>query len=37
MIKLKSLLFEQEEEKKIHPFVSNWKNQKAQAYASLFL
>ena len=36
MIKLKSLLFE-EEEKKIHPLVSNWKNKKAQAYASVLL
>ena len=37
MIKLKSLLFEEEEEKKIHPFVSDWKNKKAQAYASVLL
>ena len=36
MIKLKSLLFE-EEEKKIHPLVSNWENQKAQAYASVLI
>ena len=36
MIKLKSLLFEQKE-KKIHPFVSNWKNKKAQAYASILI
>ena len=33
MIKLKSLLFEQEEQK-IHNLVSNWKNKKAQDYAS---
>ncbi len=37
MIKLKSLLFEQEEEKKIHSLVSNWKNKKAQEYASLLI
>ena len=36
MIKLKSLLFE-EEEKKIHPLVSDWENQKAQAYASVLI
>ena len=36
MIKLKSLLFEQEE-RKIHPFVSNWKNEKAQKYASILI
>ena len=36
MIKLKSLLFE-EEEKKIHPLVSNWENQKAQSYASVLI
>ena len=36
MIKLKSLLFEQEE-KKIHPFVSNWKNKKAKEYASVLI
>ena len=36
MIKLKDLLFEQEE-KKIHPKVSHWKNKKAQEYASLLL
>ena len=36
MIKLKSLLFEQEE-KKIHPLVSNWENEKAQKYASLLI
>ena len=32
MIKLKSLLFE--EKTKIHKLVSNWKNKKAQDYAS---
>ena len=37
MIKLKSLLFEEEEEKKIHPLVSDWENQKAQAYASVLI
>ena len=37
MIKLKSLLFEQEEERKIHPIVSNWKNEKAQKYASILI
>ena len=37
MIKLKSLLVEQEEEKKIHPLVSNWKNKKAQEYASVLI
>tara|TARA_R110000782_G_scaffold40959_1_gene94374 strand:+ start:23 stop:592 length:570 start_codon:yes stop_codon:yes gene_type:complete len=36
MIKLKSLLFEQEE-KKIHPLVSNWKHKKAQKYASILI
>ena len=36
MIKLKSLLFEQEE-RKIHPKVSHWKNEKAQKYASILL
>ena len=36
MIKLKDLLFEQEE-KKIHPLVSNWENEKAQKYASLLI
>ena len=36
MIKLKSLLFEQEE-RKIHPLVSNWKNDKAQKYASILI
>ena len=33
MIKLKSLIFE-EEKTKIHSLVSNWKNKKAQDYAS---
>ena len=37
MIKLKSLLFEQEEEKQIHKLVSVWKNKKAQAYASVLI
>ena len=37
MIKLKSLLFEQEEEKQIHSLVSNWKNKKAQEYASVLI
>ena len=37
MIKLKSLLFEQEEERKIHPLVSNWENEKAQKYASILI
>jgi len=37
MIKLKSLLFEQEDEKKIHPLVSNWENEKAQKYASVLI
>ena len=37
MIKLKSLLFEQEEEKQIHSLVSDWENQKAQEYASVLL
>ena len=36
MIKLKSLLFEQEE-KKIHSLVSKWKNKKAQEYASVLI
>ena len=35
MIKLKSLLFE--EEQKIHSLVSNWKNKKAQEYASVLI
>ena len=35
MIKLKSLLFEKE--KKIHSLVSNWKNKKAQEYASILI
>ena len=34
MIKLKSLIFEQEEKTKIHKLVSNWKHKKAQDYAS---
>ena len=37
MIKLKSLIIEQEEEKKIHELVSHWKNKKAQDYASLMI
>ena len=37
MIKLKNLLFEQENEKKIHKLVSTWKNKKAQVYASLLI
>jgi len=37
MIKLKSLLFEEEEKKQIHSLVSNWKNKKAQEYASVLL
>ena len=36
MIKLKSLIVEQEE-KKIHKLVSNWKNKKAQDYASVLI
>tara|TARA_Y100000592_G_scaffold59704_1_gene93426 strand:- start:664 stop:1473 length:810 start_codon:yes stop_codon:yes gene_type:complete len=36
MIKLKSLLFEQEE-KKIHPSVSHWENELAQKYATFLL
>ena len=36
MIKLKSLLFEQEE-KKIHPLVSNWKHEMAQKEASFLI
>ena len=36
MIKLKDLLFEQEE-KKIHPLVSNWKHEMAQKYASVLI
>ena len=35
MIKLKSLLFEQKQ--KIHKLVSNWKNKKAQEYASVLI
>ena len=34
MIKLKSLIFEQEEKTKKHKLVSNWKNKKAQDNAS---
>jgi len=37
MIKLKSLLFEQEEEKQIHSLVSNWKQEMAQKYASFLI
>ena len=37
MIKLKSLIVEQEEKQKIHKLVSNWKNKKAQKYASVLL
>tara|TARA_E500000331_G_scaffold330793_1_gene352665 strand:+ start:184 stop:711 length:528 start_codon:yes stop_codon:yes gene_type:complete len=37
MIKLKSLLFEQEKKNKIHPLVSNWENEKAQSYASVLI
>ena len=37
MIKLKDLLFEQEEEKKIHSLVSNWENEMAQKYASILI
>ena len=36
MIKLKDLLFEQEE-KKIHPLVSHWEHEMAQKYASLMI
>ena len=36
MIKLKDLLFEQEE-KQIHKLVSTWKSKKAQAYASVLI
>ena len=36
MIKLKDLLFEQEE-KKIHSLVSNWKHEMAQKYASVLI
>mgnify|MGYP003141004916 FL=1 len=36
VIKLKDLLFEQEE-KKIHPLVSNWEHEKAQVYASVLI
>ena len=37
MIKLKSLIVEQKEKQKIHKLVSNWKNKKAQEYASLLI
>mgnify|MGYP001426605393 CR=1 FL=1 len=37
VIKLKDLLFEQKEEKKIHSLVSNWKHEMAQKYASLLI
>ena len=37
MIKLKSLIIEQEEQKKINSLVSNWENKKAQEYASLLI
>ena len=37
MIKLKSLIIEQEEEKKVHELVSHWENKKAQEYASLMI
>ena len=37
MIKLKSLIVEQEEKQKIHSLVSNWKNKKAQEYASVLI
>ena len=37
MIKLKNLLFEQEEEKQIHSLVSDWENEKAQKYASILI
>ena len=37
MIKLKSLIIEQEEKKKVHELVSHWKNKKAQDYASLMI
>ena len=37
MIKLKSLIVEQEEKQKIHKLVSNWKNKKAQEYASVLI
>ena len=36
MIKLKSLIVEQEEQK-IHSLVSKWKNKKAQEYASVLI
>ena len=37
MIKLKSLIVEQKEKQKIHKLVSNWKNKKAQEYASVLV
>ena len=37
MIKLKSLIVEQEKERKIHKLVSTWKSKKAQDYASLLI
>ena len=37
MIKLKSLLFEEEKKQKIHPLVSKWNHKKAQEYASLLI
>ena len=37
VIKLKSLIVEQEEKQKIHKLVSNWKNKKAQEYASVLI
>ena len=37
MIKLKSLIVEQEEKQKIHKLVSNWKNKKAKEYASVLI
>jgi hypothetical protein len=37
MIKLKSLIIEQEKKTKIHKLVSNWKNKKAQEYASVLI
>ena len=37
MIKLKSLLIEEKKEQKIHSLVSNWKNKKAQEYASVLI
>ena len=37
MIKLKSLIVEQEEKQKINKLVSKWKNKKAQEYASVLI